>query len=164
MKKTITVRHLGMEGEGPTAALAKKNAEARIEATLTGDWDPHFIVHRGLVGIILRQPATSDRQWGFKVIDANEHEPVFKQWVDLNYASRADAVRAAAYSLAQRTNTYLGLKPYLVESQLAELDRYFDWQTAYRLARVGGKPDVDARREADELMARRDVQKAGVAA
>ena len=153
MAKTVTVTHLGMQGEGSTAAKAKKDAESRIEATLTGEWDPHFIVHKGLVAVILRQPTSSVHQWGFKVLNTTEKEPVHNQWVDLNYTNRAEAVHAAAYSLAQMTDTYIGLKPYLHDTQLAELDRYFDWQAAYRLHRQGGKSDGEARAEADKVVA-----------
>jgi len=153
MAKTVTVTHLGMQGEGATAAKAKKDAEARVEAALTGEWDPYFIVHRGLVAVILRKPMPTPHQWGFKVLNTTEKEPVFNQWVDLNYTNREETVRAAAYSLAQMTDTYVGLKPYLLDAQLAELDRYFDWQTAYRLHSKGGKSDSEARAEADKVVA-----------
>lgn len=153
MAKTVTVTHLGMQGEGPTVAKAKKDAEARIEAALSGKWDPHFIVHKGLVAVIVRQPTGGAHQWGFKVLNTTEKEPIHNQWVDLNYSSRAETVRAAAYSLAQMTDTYAGLKPYLLDTQLSELDRYFDWQAAYRLHSQGGKSDNEARAEADKVVA-----------
>ncbi|MEX3983657.1 hypothetical protein AB4Y45_32265 [Paraburkholderia sp. EG287A] len=153
MAKTVTVTHLGMQGEGATAAKAKKDAEARIEATLTGEWNPHFIVHQGLVAVILRMPSGTKHQWGFKVLNTTEKEPLHNQWVDLNYTNREETVRAAAYSLAQMTNTYVGLKPYLLDTQQAELDRYFDWQAAYRLHRQGDKSDSEARAEADRVVA-----------
>ncbi len=155
MAKTVTVSHLGMEGEGPSAAKAKKNAEERIEAVLFGEWNPYTIVHQGFVAIIARQPVIAERQWGFKVVNATVKEPQYNQMFDLNYKDRPAAIRAAAYSLAQQSGTYVGLKPFLLETQLYELDYYFNWQAAYRLAKVAGKPDHDARREADELMDKR---------
>jgi hypothetical protein len=164
MAKTVTVSHLGMEGEGPTAAKAKKHAEERIEAVLAGEWDPYVIVHKGLVAFIARKPSTSDKHWGFKVVNATEHEPLRNQWVDLNYKDRPETIRAAAYSLAQMSGTYEGLKPFLQETQRYELDFYFDWQAAYRLAKVAGKSDHEARREADEIISRREAKRSEVAA
>ncbi|MBK3780072.1 hypothetical protein G3A43_07365 [Paraburkholderia aspalathi] len=164
MAKTVTVTHLGMEGEGATAGQAKKNAEARIEAALTGEWDPYVIVHKGRVAFIVRKPSTTEWQWGFKVVNATEHEPLHNQWVDLNYKDRPETIRAAASSLAQMAGTYEGLKPFLLESQITDLDRYFDWQTAYRLATVAGKSVDEARSEADALLAKRDARSREVAA
>jgi hypothetical protein len=155
MAKTVTVTYLGMEGEGTSAAAAKKSAQARIEAALSGEWGPYTIVHKGLVALIARQPVPGEHQWGFKVVNATAKEPQHHQMFDLNYKDRPSAIRAAAYSLAQQSDTYVGLKPFLLETQLYELDWYFDWQAAYRLATVAGKSDHEARREADDLMNKR---------
>jgi hypothetical protein len=155
MAKTVNVTYLGMEGEGPSVAMAKKNAKERIETALAGEWDPYVIVHQGLVAFIARKPVATEWQWGFKVVNAAGKEPLYNQGFDLNYTDRPAAIRAAAYSLAQQSGTYEGLKPFLLDTQFYELDWYFDWQAAYRLAKVSGKPDHDARREADELMNKR---------
>jgi hypothetical protein len=155
MAKTVNVTYLGMEGEGPSVAMAKKNAKERIEAALTGEWDPYVIAHQGLVAFIVRKPVATEWQWGFKVVNATGREPLHNQAFDLNYKDRPSAIRAAAYSLAQQSGTYVGLKPFLLGTQFYELDWYFDWQAAYRLATVAGKSDHDARREADELMNKR---------
>jgi hypothetical protein len=155
MAKSVSATYLGMEGEGSSAAAAKKNALERIEAALSGEWDPYVIVHQGLVALIARKPLPTEWQWGFKIVNATEKEPLHNLSFDLNYKDRPAAIRAAAYSMAQQSGTYVGLKPFLLETQLYELDWYFDWQAAYRLARVAGKLDHDARREADELMSKR---------
>jgi hypothetical protein len=152
VKKTVTVTHLGMEGDGRNATEAKKNAEARIEAALTGEWNPYVIIHKGLVAFVVRKPEKTEWQWGFKVVNTTEHEQLHSQWFDLNYTDRPAAIRAAAYSLAQQSGTYVGLKPFLLAEQLSDLDRYFDWQAAYRLAKVAGKSDEEARLEAEKVV------------
>ncbi|KVP97972.1 hypothetical protein WJ96_05220 [Burkholderia ubonensis] len=152
MKKNVTVTHLGMTGMGANRTEALKDAQARIEATLSGQWDPYVLVHGNLVALITRKPVPHDMQWGFKVVDTTTKDPVGNQWVDCNYRDRPEALRAAAYSLAQRADTYEGLSGYLTETQLYELDYYFDWQRAYRLHSGEGRSDAEARAAADKVM------------
>jgi hypothetical protein len=150
--KTVTVKHMGMDGEGPTALQAKLNAVERIEKVLSGPWEPHFLTHRGLVAVVLRQPVAHDKPWGFKVVDlSKDSSATIHHWVDPNYATREEAIRAAAYSLAQCASTYEGLTPFLLASQLTELDHYFAWQAAYATAKSTGKSDQEARQEASEV-------------
>lgn len=152
MKKEVTVVHLGMEGCGATKGKAVADAESRIEACLTGEWSPYYITHLGLVAVIARKVMPHPNQWGYRIINPTTPTIELTQDLDVNYACRPDAVRAAAFDLAQRTGTYKGLKPYLFDAQLAELDQYFYWQDAYKAAQLEGLADQDCRRRADRAV------------
>lgn len=152
MKKVVSVVHLGMEGEGKNISEARRDAEKRIEACLTGDWMPYFITHLGQVAVIARHPRAQGPQWGYRVINPATPNIELMQGLDLNYTDRPAAVRAAAFDLAQRTGTYLGLKPYMFPSQIAELDQYFHWQAAYKTAKELDYSDQDCRRIADRAI------------
>lgn len=150
-QKTVTVTHLGMEGDGPSKTLAKKNAEHRIEAVLSGDWQPTVIVHKELVAVITRTPSPTPFQWGFQIVEAAAAG--LYRWMDFNYTDKAKAVRAAAYSLAQRTGSCDGLAEYLSANDVEDLKRYFVWQAAYAVEASKGQPDEACRRAADLALA-----------
>lgn len=152
MKKEVTVVHLGMEGQGTSAGKAVADAEARIAACMAGEWAPYYITHQGLVAVIARKVMPHTHQWGYRIINPATPTIDVTQDLDVNYVCRPDAVRAAAFDLAQRTGTYYGLKPYLFDAQLAELDQYFDWQDAYKAAQLEGLADQECRRRADRAI------------
>jgi hypothetical protein len=150
-QKTVTVTHLGMDGDGPNKTLAKKNAEERIASVLSGDWQPTVIVHNDLVAVITRTPSPTPFQWGFKVVEAAAAG--LYRWMDFNYTDKSKALHAAAYSLAQRTGSYDGLTDYLSANDVEDLKGYFIWQTAYATQASQGQPEEACRRAADLALA-----------
>lgn len=163
-KSMVSVSYLGVTGEGVNASAAKKDAEARIERSMAGPYEPYFLVHQSLVAFVSRQATGSSRQWGYKVVNPGDAASVQSQFVDLNYSSRDEAVCAAAYSLAQRSMTFVGLERHLSPNQLVELQDYFDWQTLYRLHHKNGQSDHETRQIVDGILTQRRYARLGVAA
>lgn len=151
MTQKITLTYFGVEGSGRTVSEAKKDAGRKIEAALTGDYDPFLIGHCGYLGLVGRDPRGGQLgTWGYRVIEAGclggDGLTVF---IDTNYASRHDAIAACAYHLAQNAGTYAGLERHLAAARLRDLDAYFLWQQEYAKAKSEGLGDEECRARAN---------------
>lgn len=52
----VTIEYYGVEGSGRTVTEAKKDASEKIKASLTGNYHPKIIYHRGYAQLIYREP------------------------------------------------------------------------------------------------------------
>ena len=54
---TVTIEYYGMEGQGRTVTEAKRDAGAKIEKALGGDWTPRLLTSRGWTILLYREPS-----------------------------------------------------------------------------------------------------------
>ena len=139
-----------MAGVGDNITAAKKNAFQKIEAVLSGPWDPFILLHAGWLMIVARSPQETPYQWGYKLINSSELSSQII-YLQINWQTRDEAIRAGARHLAQNSGTYKGLEFWLTQSEKLELDQYFAWQAAYAKAKALGKSDEECRRYANTI-------------
>lgn len=56
MTAKVRITHYGMEGEGRTLTEAKCNAGQKIEAILSGRWEPRIVSAHGQARLVYRDP------------------------------------------------------------------------------------------------------------
>lgn len=134
----------GMEGEGRTKSEATKDAQDRIEFTLSGNWTPFMLIHHGCHALVFRQPLYSKRQWGYTVFQPDDGNQELAAGTCFVSETREPAISAAAYHLAQMAGTYIGLEHRLSPQEIADLDAYFIWQADYAEAKASGMNDAEA--------------------
>jgi hypothetical protein len=143
----ITIKYYGIEGTGKNVTEAKRDAGSRIEKMLGGDYTPFLIRHGGYVALLTREPAYG---WGYRLINDDEQGFIHcGSHVNNCGDPRKDfeEIRLHAYRhLAQLAGHYTGL--VLPDATKRELDRYYDWQDAYREVRDAGGTDEQARESA----------------
>lgn len=147
MSRKVTIEFCGMLGTGETKAKAKQDAMRRIEAVLSGDWNPYFLSHKGVVAIVSRAPDATAKQWDYQL--AWELDRSKDLYPSRNYETRDAAIQAAAYHLAQNALSYDGLEHWLSLDRRRDLDAYFAWQAEHAKAHAEGLTDQQCRDRAD---------------
>ncbi|NEX60101.1 hypothetical protein [Noviherbaspirillum galbum] len=135
MTQQVSITYCGMDGTGRNVTEAKKDAARKIERLITGDWTPFMFRHHGWTGFVFRTNIQA-QEWGYKLYQDDEtSQAVFAASL---FASRDDAITAAAWHISQNAGTYAGLEKWLTGAKQRELDEYFAWQAAYAQAKAEG--------------------------
>lgn len=97
MSQQVHITYYGMDGSGRNLTAAKQDAGRKIEAALTGNYNPELLSCRGMSILVFRQPSGWDH-----VITALSNNPrEGTLYAGGNYPTRQDAVNAAKNHLAQ---------------------------------------------------------------
>lgn len=148
--KIVTAKVHGWEGEGPTVKVAKENAVKASETAAKGHYTPMTIHHRGMFGVIFREP----EGWCYLLLSPGEQPnyPCVHTSPDRRKDRAEEDCRA---HLAQNgwapadgddvpDPMTTGCSPERVKDQV-----YWQrWQLDYRRLKALGKTDDQAHREA----------------
>jgi hypothetical protein len=133
---TINLTYYGMEGTGRTLTEAKKDAGAKIERALSGDYSPRIIRRKGYAALVYREPSG----WHYCCL-ANEHGLVRDDLPGSMYCGTlADAIDSATFHVAQNAwdgeegEAFDALAKGLSRERKSELHTWSLWQLRWRHA------------------------------
>jgi hypothetical protein len=142
----VNITYYGMEGTGRNVTDAKRDAGAKIERALSGDYTPDLVSYRGQAILIYRTPGG----WNSCVLSDSaglRNGPCYGTTYPGSY-SREDVIREAREHLAQLTWTPedgLIPPPFLKDRRsLSDYKTWAEFQLRYREARTRGMDDNDA--------------------
>ncbi len=166
MKKfaVVEVKHLGMEGVGRNATLAKQDAERKIERFVSDNHGLTILEGREHIVIIYREVTGYAYSFTLKSaqIKYNMHPSVT---IGFDDEDRDDIILQAISHLAQAEWDFeqgedfsMWTLPYgkpLPDQALKNLQYWARWQLGYWYARnVIGNTDAESHRQADDVWAR----------
>lgn len=141
MSNKVTVTYYGVEGTGRNVTEAKRDAGRKIEASLTGSYDPTILACRGIGILVYRQP----NGWDFRtIVDPSDGIREGTMYGCGNYATHKEAVQAATNHLAQMAWVPEdGYTTPVAGADAREFRSWVEFQLRYREARSRGMSDSD---------------------
>ncbi len=164
MATKMSLEYFGMPGCGATVKEAKLDAGRKIEAALTGTYQPSIINWRGRTAIVYRDATNG---WCYGTMDTTEGvKQSYSTCHPSNNDDRLGVELSARKHLAQNGQQYGertcelfaavgGRMTRELEQAEREFAEYGTWQDAYRDAINAGKTDMEARDEANMVRYRR---------
>lgn len=154
---TVSIEYFGMTGEGRTVTEAKRNAGAKIEQALSGDYAPVVLEWRGVGMLVYREPSG----WGSKIIYDEGQLREGTVYAHCCYHDKKEAIRQA-YDHLSRIGVSVDDAPdfapdFLDAQQRNEYKRYAEFQRRYHTGRAMGLSDDDAHSYAGRNPARREL-------
>lgn len=137
----ITLKYYGVEGTGRTITDAKKDAGAKIEQMLKGDYTPYLLRHGEYMALITREPHYG---WGYRLIHPDTLGRMFT--TSCGPGGFAECLSRAKYHVAQLVGHYDGLD--LDPDERRSLDSYYTFQDVYAELMAIGATDEQAYRSA----------------
>ena len=139
---TVRIEYYGMDGVGRNVTEAKRDAGAKIENALSGDYSPIIVRANGEAVLIFREPRYG---WGYALLHPDTHGLLRSN--GSTYDERDEAERKARSHLAQIVFSYDGPDGSEViedKHDLEEHKRWVAWQRLYRKWRDAGVADYIA--------------------
>lgn len=135
----VKIEYFGMDGQGRNVTAAKKDAGAKIQRALSGDYSPILIRAHGEGILIFREPKYG---WGYTLIHPDTQGRLWSN--GSNYDNQKEAERKARSHLAQIIFAHDGPDGSEViknKSDLAEHKGWIKWQRLYKRWANTGAPD-----------------------
>lgn len=154
---TVTVDYFGMSGTGRTVTEAKRDAGAKLQKAMEGDYAPHFLHYRGYAILVTRSP----HGWDTAIIcEPTGFRDGGRVSVSANYHTEEEVLSSARSQLAQLGWTHedgLTAPGWLNRDEQREFLWWAEFQLRFRTATQAGLCHNDAHSYAGRNPARPEL-------